>query len=283
MEINEKGVLKESEIFFHNASETAKRVFFYLLCCGNYSCDNHYHVKRSTYHSFLFIYVIKGNGFIVKNGKEVFVKTNSLMLLDCTKEHEYGTNQGWKIYWVHCNGLLCKEWYALINNKNNGIIPLDNFAHCYQTMKRLIDNQKYNKGSNEAFTNQLIVNLFSELMVDPIQKENEKPLSHIAGYITNNLNKKISLDELAEIACMSKFNFIRVFHKEFGYTPHEFIIYTRINAAKFYLLTTKKSVKEIVYLCGFNNESAFSNTFKKVTGITPGQYKRSEHKEMLEQ
>lgn len=277
MIINEKGVLKDSEIYFHNASNIARKMYLNILCCGSYFCDNHYRVKRNTYHSFLLLFVIKGNGFIKINNEEIQISKNTLVVIDCNIPHEYGSKLGWNIFWTHFNGILARPWYNQIIKKNNGIIQLENSSNCYTEFKNLIDLHRNEAGSNEAYTNRLLTNILSELMIDPIKQTKERPFTNIAGYINNNLDKSISVDELADRACMSKYHFIRVFNKEFGFTPHEFIINSRISAAKFYLLSSSKSIKEIVYLCGFNNESAFSNTFKKVVGKTPGQFRNREN------
>lgn len=275
MKVNEKGVLKESEIFFHTASNLAKQIYFNIICCGNYSCDLHYKVQRNTYHSYLLLYVIKGCGYVNRNEDIVYLNENSITLIDCNKPHEYGTKTGWKIFWVHLNGPVLEKWYQVIFEKNKGYKELNNSMNCFNNMKSLIDNHKYNNGGNEAKTNQILVNVMSELLIDFNIRNEEQPFETIIGYINNNLNKKITVDELAQIACMSKFHFIRTFKKEFGYTPHEFIINSRINAAKFYLLSSNKSLKEIVYICGFNNESSFSNTFKKLVKISPAIYRES--------
>lgn len=274
MKINEKGVLKESEIFFHNATNLSKKIFFNITCCGNYACDLHYKVQRNTYHSYLLLYVIKGYGYLNQDNKITTLKENSISLINCNIPHEYGTHSGWKIYWAHFNGELAHQWYNLIIKKNKGYKELDNSINCYKFMKELIDNHKYNNGANEALTNKLLVNILSELLIEENINQTQAPFETIVGYINNNLNKKISIDELANRACMSKFHFIRTFKKEFGYSPHEFIINSRINAAKFYLLSSDKSLKEIVYLCGFNTESAFSNSFKKEVHLSPAKYRQ---------
>lgn len=279
MEINEKGVLKNSAIYFHNASSISRELYFNLLCCGCYFCDIHYKVRRNTYHSFLLLYVIKGNGYVIINDKEIQINQNTLVLIDCNIPHEYGSKLGWSIFWSHFNGTLARPWYNQIIIKNNGILHLEHAGNCYNDFKDLIDIHRNETGSNEAYTNRLLTDIISELLIDPITKTTDRPFTNIAGYINNNLDKEITVDELAERACMSKYHFIRVFNNEFGFTPHEFIIHSRINAAKFYLLSSSKSIKEIVYLCGFNNDSAFSNTFRKVVGKTPGQFrKRKEDK-----
>lgn len=276
MKINEDGVLNNSEIYFHNASLMAKNIFFNLLCCGQYMCNHHYKVKRNTYHSFLLIYVIKGNGYVVVNDKEIQIDENTLVMIDCTIPHEYGSKLGWNILWAHFNGPQARSWFNRISSLNNNIRKLNSSSKCFYNFKELIDLHKEENGSNEAYTNQILTNIISELLVNSIIRTEEHTFSNIAGYINNNIDKKITVTELANRACMSKYHFIRVFNKEFGFTPHEFIINSRINAAKFYIKSSNKSLKEIVYLCGFSNESAFSNTFKKVVGVTPGQFRKKD-------
>lgn len=62
MKIRERGVLAESEIYFHTPSEMARRMFFYLRCTGRYLCDETYAVQRQSYNSFLILYVVRGQG-----------------------------------------------------------------------------------------------------------------------------------------------------------------------------------------------------------------------------
>lgn len=274
MKVNEKGVLKESEIFFHNPSQLSQKMYFNIICCGNFSCDNHYLVKRNNYYSFLLIYVIKGRGFYKVDNKINYIKQNSITLIDCNKPHEYGTHTGWKIFWVHFNGKLAMDWYNQIYHKTQGYKELINTANTFENMKKIIDCLKYNNGSNEALINKLIVDILSEFLIEENVESQENPFQTIVGYINNNLNKNITIDELAKRAYMSKYHFIRTFYKEVGYTPHEFIINSRINAAKFYLSTSNKSIKEIIYICGFKTESAFSSSFKKIVKISPSKFRQ---------
>lgn len=275
MKVNEKGVLEESEVFFHNPSQISKKLFFNIICCGNFTCDSHYRVKRHTYHSYLLIYVLKGRGYYKKNGKNYFLKENSITLIDCNIPHEYGTNSGWKFLWIHFDGKLTKDWYEQINNKKQCYKEVLNSIEVINTMKETIDCLKFNKSSKEALINKYIIYLLSEFIIDDNQKNDINPFQTIMGYINNNLDKKISIEELANKACMSEFHFIRKFSKEVGYTPYDFILHSRINASKFYLTTTNKTIKEILYLCGFKDSSAFSTAFKKIVKQSPTQFRQT--------
>ncbi len=121
-----------------------------------------------------------------------------------------------------------------------------------------------------------------ELIVNIIQIQNLKsvedsedgnnPLSFIMAYIKANINDEIKLDALSKKACMSKSTFYRVFKKEFGLSPNEYIIYERIKMAKQLLRSKKATVKSVSFECGFSDVNYFARLFKSIEGITPSQY-----------
>lgn len=73
---------------------------------------------------------------------------------------------------------------------------------------------------------------------------------------------------------MSKATFFRLFRREFGLTPVEFIVRERLAEAKRLLRQPLTSVAEVCLRAGFNNLSYFQALFKKHEGITPGAYKK---------
>lgn len=124
-----------------------------------------------------------------------------------------------------------------------------------------------------------IISYFSEnekeLSIDKVQHSAE--IKETMLYIKENINENITLDELAKVANMSKTYYSTVFKKTTGMTVWEYILNTRIELATNYLTkdTDKYSITEILSMCGFNNATAFNKTFKKVTGKTPTQFKKS--------
>ena len=109
----------------------------------------------------------------------------------------------------------------------------------------------------------------------PFTLQSEK-LIHIEAalnYIDKNIEKPMTLDELAQKAGMSRTYFSSVFKKLNGLTPWEYIGLKRIEKAKHMLRTTSKSVLEISMDCGFNNISYFNRLFKRATGLNPVEYK----------
>ncbi|GAC1371682.1 MAG: AraC family transcriptional regulator [Hymenobacter sp.] len=97
----------------------------------------------------------------------------------------------------------------------------------------------------------------------------------VVEYIKQHLSETLTIDKLSALACMSKATFFRVFKREFGLTPVEFIIRERLGEAKRLLRHPLASVAEVCLRAGFNNLSYFQALFKKHEGVTPGAYKKA--------
>lgn len=93
-------------------------------------------------------------------------------------------------------------------------------------------------------------------------------------YIRKHLNEAIELEKLAEISCLSKDHFIRLFKKELGTTPLQYINQKKIEKAQLLLITEELAVKEIAFQLAFDDYSYFNRLLKKTTGVTPQEYRR---------
>lgn len=104
---------------------------------------------------------------------------------------------------------------------------------------------------------------------------NNLKLKQAREYIHDNLDHKISLDELAQLMSLSRYYLIRMFKKSLGMTPYQYITQCRINKAKQLLKETQLDLIEIAIKCGFCDQSHFHNQLKKWTGVTPKQFRKS--------
>lgn len=98
----------------------------------------------------------------------------------------------------------------------------------------------------------------------------------IRRYIMDNLHHKITVQDLAKVACLSVSRFHDVFREVSGITPHQFLLQTRLDQAVSLLTTTSLSVSEISYRTGFSSQSALTNALKKYKGTTPTRLQTGE-------
>ena len=99
-------------------------------------------------------------------------------------------------------------------------------------------------------------------------------IDNVIEYININYDKEITVDELSCVIKLSPAHFSRVFKKETGKSPTDFIIDVRLHNAKKMLLAEEKSVTEVAMDCGFNSSSHFSASFQKRYKMSPSEYKK---------
>ncbi len=105
------------------------------------------------------------------------------------------------------------------------------------------------------------------LFTDP-----KNPITPVIEFIRLNLKENINMKHLSEKASMSSASFYRLFKRELGMSPIEFILGEKIRCAKILLKNPKIQINEVCYLSGFEDSNYFIRLFKKYEGITPKQY-----------
>jgi len=95
----------------------------------------------------------------------------------------------------------------------------------------------------------------------------------VAEYIELNIDKQLSLPELAEVARVSTSHFLRQFKRRFGTAPHCYVIERRLACAKNLLSRTALPLKDIASQAGFSDQSHMTRMFQRHLGATPGTYR----------
>ena len=103
---------------------------------------------------------------------------------------------------------------------------------------------------------------------------NDERLTKVQEYVRQHMDKDMNIEELADVACMTKHYLIRLFKRELGVSPLQYINRKKMERAQLLLLTENMSVKEVAWYLGFNDHSYFIRLFKKITGMTPQGYRK---------
>jgi AraC family transcriptional regulator len=93
-------------------------------------------------------------------------------------------------------------------------------------------------------------------------------------FMVDNYSTPFSIEDIARIAALSPYHFIRIFKSQTGVTPHKYLLHIKIEKAKQFLRSKDLTITEIADRCGFNNVNHFSTTFKKHVGVTPSKYRK---------
>jgi transcriptional regulator GlxA family with amidase domain len=108
----------------------------------------------------------------------------------------------------------------------------------------------------------------------------DEPVKRAQKYIENNFQARITVDELSLMFHVGRRSFERRFKKATNNTVTEYIQRVKIEAAKKSFETSRKNIYEVMYDVGYSDTKAFRGTFKKITGMTPFDYRSKYNKEM---
>jgi AraC-like DNA-binding protein len=277
----EKGVLKHSNTYFPTPSNLAKTLFFHLIATGEFFCTGDYLVRRTTFHSYLIIYVRSGSGEVGFEGKTYTATANDVIFLNCHKPHLYRSTPDWEILFIHFDGNSSRQIFELLYEKYGVVLPLGKSVVVQHYLAMIVDAFKAAKPLPEPIVSSYIHRVLSELLLhssfcDP-EKKRTAMIMDALTYVETNYRGRLSLAMLAAQSNMSPYHFSRIFKLETGFSPYEYIIKTRIDVAKILLKQTGRSVKEIAYEVGFASESHFSKMFLKSVNHTPSEFRKTSY------
>jgi len=275
----ERYVTSDSDYYTYTPSATAQNMFFYPLLTGYFYYQKNYHLKRSNYNNFLIMLITKGSCMVTLNGVNTNLSKGQLAFIDCESLHEYRALEDYEALWLHFNGPLAREYYKHISSNSGNILFPRNLQVFEHTLSKIYNIYKNSEPIKEASMSKYITQILTELLLSENHMNASHPsrsLEESVTYINEHFTEPISLNFLAEKVALSPFYFSRIFTKEIGMPPHQYIIATRLNFAKFLLQTTDSPIKEIAFNSGFTSESNFCFTFKKWEKVTPSQYRSTD-------
>jgi AraC family transcriptional regulator len=99
-------------------------------------------------------------------------------------------------------------------------------------------------------------------------------LRAVVEYVEEHLDAGPSLEQIAAVARLNPFHFARQFKAATGLPPHQYVIARRVERARQLLQAgTDLSLAEVAACAGFSDQSQFSHHFKRIVGVTPGQFR----------
>lgn len=285
--IKEPGVLPPSEIFFFTPSELAKHLLFYITRCGHYTCDDRYAFSSYTEQgsaparmTFLLFFVISGSLSLEYNRRTCTVSAQQVALIDCRQPHYYHASEQVEFIWVHFDGANARQFYdQIISQRGKPVFALAQTQDLMRYLKHIIASSYQVRGLPEIEHSLTLYKILCLLLQDPqpdeVAVDELSPVSQAIAYIDENLFQDISVGAAAAAVNLSYAHFCRLFKRQTGYSPKEYILIKRIGQAKYLLNTTSESIKEIAFRVGYHSEANFINSFQAKVGVSPGTFRKN--------
>lgn len=256
---------------------------FYLLYCGHQECPSSYSFGPAVRPNYLIHYVIKGKGYYYVNDRKYTVEANQGFLI---RPHELTFYQAdeddpWTYLWIGFDGKKVKTYlkYSGMDESNY------TFSCSEMDLLNSYVNQMLNHDTlshyNELSLQGLLFLFFAALAKSaeiPYEEDVEVDnlyISKAIEYIQKNYQNPLLVTDIANYVSLSRTYLTTIFQQTLHMSPQQFVLKFRITKASELLIHTDLPINAIAHSCGYTDPLAFSKTFKKITGLSPSQYRKS--------
>jgi AraC-like DNA-binding protein len=239
--------------------------------------------RRHVHNSLCIGIVNKGTRIIRMDGKSTGIPQNRLFVINPGSSHRCNSldKEGHSYRIVSLDLAVVTATASQISGR---IQPLPHFTDVSVADKELRDKVKQffllapQSGSRPA-SDSVFVSLLSQLItryggkpITPLRAGSERArIRRVCEFINANYAEAPSLEQLARITDLSPFHFQRVFVRQVGISPHDYLIHCRISRARD-LLSKGHSIVRVALDVGFHDQSHFTRSFSRLVGIPPGRY-----------
>ena len=248
--------------------------------------EDHYIDRGSGCGEFVLIYCVRGEGWYKQDGELCTVPANHFFILPAEQNHQYGSSPDnpWYIYWIHFKGSHAKYVYERLPGLQR--IDMDNdsrindrisfFEELIAALELGHDEDMIcyaNLSLSHLLGTFMYVQSYRNVKLRKKGEQNTFFISRATHYMNENLEKKITLKEIASHFGYSESHFYRLFMKEIHYSPMSYFLHIKIERACQLLIHTDMKVNQISFKLGFEDPYYFSRIFTKMIGMSPKKYR----------
>ena len=255
-----------------------------LLYISTSRFDVDWHSTMHTHACTELFYCVRGIGEFVLDGKRQPVGSDDMIIVNANVEHtesSLATNP--LEYIVLGVDGLDFQFEGTHNNAYRVLNYRDIREEALFYLRELLSEVENKPNQYETVCQyalqilliKLLRNQHLTMSISPSRRGN-KECAAARRYIDEHYSEPITLDMLAEFAHVNKYYLVHTFNKEYGITPINYLIDRRIRESKYMLGNTNHSLSQISHLLGFSSPSYFSQSFRKITGQSPMEYRKAQ-------
>ncbi len=271
------------DVFFHHKGNYVSAVAMTAACRVYYLCRCVYRsgfsLKGNIPGLMDIVYIYRGSLMLSHEGSVMQVEAGNLILLQQYDRAALLQNdaQQVELLLIRCTGDLTDNFYRMIV-RQAGIFQSVPEQSVNSTAELLRYCMKYPADAANTRLALIMTGFLSSILLDALDRSTQKHPEWFASavdYMEQNYKSEITVQQLAKHLKISTPHLHRLFLEHTGQSPYQYILKLRIQKAKELLADPILQIKFISKEVGFNNANHFIRHFKRITGVTPGQYRAS--------
>ncbi|TSD63837.1 AraC family transcriptional regulator [Inquilinus sp. KBS0705] len=243
----------------------------------------HYRERKAGTEENILIYCTEGSGEAVIDSKKFKICPFEYLIVPAGKMHLYfaDADSPWTIYWLHLKGaganFITEVLYRKMVIGNNKMYSKDEMIGIFKSIYASL--QLGYSLENMFFTsinlNHLLkLFLFSDSQETGLNPNKEENFDKVIRFLKDNIERSVSLKEIAAVANLSTAHFCSSFTKITGLSPIEYFNHLKIQKACQLLQFSRHRVNEIAQLVGISDPYYFSRLFTRTMGLSPKEYRQ---------
>jgi AraC family transcriptional regulator of arabinose operon len=258
----------------------------YPSAMGYYPSARGHSMSRKQHDDNLLIFCVDGEGSLETSARNARIHAGELVILPANTPHHYRASRErpWSIYWCHFTGHRAKDYVQLITGGRETLtLAAINRVKLMRDFQSLLNVRE--TGYRELPFIHASAQLKQILSFIALQSRNRQSgdsaglnLSMIDEMMRSNIEKSLTLDELAAACNLSKFHFANKYREATVYSPIKHFLHMKVEMACELLDTTDLRISAVSRAIGYDDPLYFSRLFKKITGLSPKDYRASHKK-----
>lgn len=255
-----------------------EKLLYYPISVGYFDCKPTYGVQRNLFSSYLLIVMLTGSLSWQTRRSRGIARAGQVLLLDCNAPHSYAAQGKCSFTFVHFAGAQSRELYEEIERTAGNLLQLVDPNTLHESIGEMLSSMRTEHRLNEGAASSMIYSMLMKLL-EHSGASGEGGLGNpvvdrAIAYIQSHLTDKLTVEDIAASAGYSASYFSHMFAAETGMSPYQFVVRSRVEQAQQLLKTTRMTVQDIAFQCGFNSAANFCYTFRNLTGISPHEYRK---------
>ncbi len=253
-------------------------LLYYPVSVGYFDCKPSYGVQRNLFSSYLLIVMLTGSlAWHTRHSRGV-ARAGQVLLLDCNAPHSYAAQGKCSFTFVHFAGAQSQVLYEEIERTGGNLISMPDPNALHESIGEMLScmrsERRLNEGQASAMIYDMLMKLLEHSGASGAGGIGNPVVDRAIAYIQTHLTEKLTVDEIAASTGYSASYFSHMFAEETGMSPYQFVVKSRVEQAQQLLKTTRMTIQEIAFQCGFNSAANFCYTFRRMTGTSPQEYRK---------
>ena len=273
-------------IFYLGGPNYAENDFFFIESMGDNLPSpaytfNRERKKNDTKSIYVFEHVISGKGYIECGGRHYDVKAGDFYFLNRLYSHNYWSDKDdpYHKIWINAGGRLLDGVVNACGFTDGAVVvPDSDTLHYFEELRETLSDVNPENAAeririSEGILCQMLLTARDELHRH--QRAEVSTAERIKDFIDSGLSYDMTLDDIVRHFYLNKSYIISIFSGKYGYTPKQYILDRKMQAARTMLEEDYDTIAEIADTLHFSSSQHFSASFKNSTGVSPDAYRKA--------